>query len=388
MTPPPLPTPSISKYDSNQPLIGILGAGQLGRMLALAGIPLGLRFRFLDPAPNSPAAQLSPCFTGSYEDETTLEAFADGLDAATYEFENVPAKAVETLSRRLPVYPPQLALETSQDRLQEKTLFQRLGIETPFFAPVSNRSHLKAALEISGFPAVLKTRRFGYDGKGQWLLRNAQDADFCWEQIEKTSQSSEISLILEGFIPFDSEVSLIAARNLRGQTVFYPLFQNRHEGGILRLSKLGVPGVSKELQSRAEAAMTSILNALSYTGVLTLEFFLIGDRLIANEMAPRVHNSGHGTIEGASASQFENHLRAILDYPLATPNLNGVSAMWNVLGETPDIAGVLATPSAHLHLYGKSPRPGRKIGHITVLAETEEALAEPLAVIRKLAPQT
>ena len=379
---------NFSGSNAGRPLIGILGAGQLGRMLALAGIPLGLEFRFLDPAPNSPAAQLAPCITGSFEDEKTLATFAEGLDAVTYEFENVPAGAVETLSRRLSVYPPQLALETSQDRFKEKTLFRQLGIETPFYAPVSDFSDFTLALKTTGFPAVLKTRRFGYDGKGQWILRNSQDAESCWEQIEKTSQSREISLILEGFIPFDSEVSLIAARNLSGQTIFYPLIQNRHEGGILRLSKLGGSGVSENLQVAAERAMRLIMDALNYAGVLTIEFFVCEGRLIANEMAPRVHNSGHGTIEGASTSQFECHLRAILDYPLASPNLNGVSAMWNILGEMPDIAGVLAVPSAHLHLYGKSPRPGRKIGHITLLAESEEALAEPLSRIRKLAPQT
>jgi len=362
------------------PTVAVLGGGQLGRMLALAGYPLGLRFRFLDPSPGGPAAQVAEQITAAYDDPAALERLADGAAVVTYEFENVPVDAARMLERHAPVFPPPRALETAQDRLSEKTLFDRLGIPTPAFVPVDSEEDLRAGLGRTGFPAVLKTRRMGYDGKGQMVLREPADVPVAWRAL-----SDGAPLILESFVPFNREVSIIAVRSRTGEEVFYPIVQNRHEGGILRESLAPAPGpTTPAVQAQAEEYARRVLEATSYVGVLAIEFFEVGGRLVANEMAPRVHNSGHWTIEGAQTSQFENHLRAVLGLPLGSAAPVGVSAMLNLIGEAPPLAAMLAIPGAHVHLYGKSARPARKIGHLTILAPDEQAIIPSLSRAREV----
>lgn len=358
--------------------VGVLGGGQLGRMLALAGYPLGLRFRFLDPKAETSVAALAEHVQAAYDDERALITFAEGLALVTYEFENVPVESARLLAQHVPVYPPPRALEVAQDRLNEKTLFQSLGIPTSPFAPVHTLAELRQALEVIGLPAVLKTRRFGYDGKGQVVLREPSDVDRAWARL------GGVPLIAEGFVPFEREVSIIAVRRRNGQTAFYPLVENQHRDGILRLSLAPAPGLTPDLQQRAEAKAQRILEALDYVGVLAIEFFQLAGRLLANEMAPRVHNSGHWTIEGAQTSQFENHLRAILDLPLGSTQAVGHSAMLNLIGTIPPASDVLAVPDAHLHLYGKLPQPGRKLGHVTIRADAPELVQERLSRLRSI----
>jgi 5-(carboxyamino)imidazole ribonucleotide synthase len=364
--------------------IGILGAGQLGRMLALAGYPLGLRFRFLDPAVEAPAEHLARRVIGAYEDLEPLQQFAAGLDLVTYEFENVPVSTARFLEQRLPVFPPPMALEVAQDRLIEKTFFQKAGLATAPFAAVDSREDLAAAVSKIGLPGVLKTRRYGYDGKGQVMLHRVDDVTHAWERLGGTP------LILEGFVPFEREVSLLAVRGRSGQTAFYPLVENHHREGMLRLSLAPAPGLTDELQAEAEALGQRVLEGLGYVGVLAIEFFQVsprkgkGARLMANEMAPRVHNSGHWTIEGAETSQFENHLRAVLGLPLGKTALLGCSAMVNLIGTIPDSVPILAIPGAHLHLYGKAPRPGRKLGHLTLRCPESRTREQALDSVKGL----
>lgn len=348
--------------------IGILGGGQLGYMLALAGYPLGLRFRFLDPSPEAPVGRIAPRVTGDFSDRATLEKFAHGLAVVTYEFENVPVDTAHFLAKRVPVYPAPAALEAAQDRLREKQLFEKLGILTTEYAPVPAASELDAGLKKLGLPAVLKTRRMGYDGKGQWTLKTAQDVEVAKQGLPR------LPFIVERFIPFTRELSILAARGRRGEITFYPLIENHHRNGILRLSVAPAPAVTPEIQKSAENAARKIMESLNYVGVLAIEFFERHGELLANEMAPRVHNSGHWTIEGAVTSQFENHLRAIMGWPLGATTAIGASAMINLIGELPDSNAVLALPSAHLHLYGKEPREGRKLGHVTLRAPSAELL--------------
>lgn len=348
--------------------IGILGGGQLGYMLALAGYPLGLRFRFLDPSPEAPVGRIAPRVTGDFSDRATLEKFAHGLEVVTYEFENVPVDAAHFLAKRVPVYPAPAALEAAQDRLREKQLFEKVGILTTEYASLPAASELDGGLKKLGLPAVLKTRRMGYDGKGQWILKTAQDVEVAKQGLPR------LPFIMERFIPFTRELSILAVRGRGGEIVFYPLVENHHRNGILRLSIAPAPGVTPEIQKAAEDAARKILESLNYVGVLAIEFFERYGELLANEMAPRVHNSGHWTIEGAVTSQFENHLRAIMGWPLGATTAIGASAMINLIGELPNAADVLALPSAHLHLYGKEPREGRKLGHVTLRAPSAELL--------------
>ncbi|GAB4581612.1 MAG: 5-(carboxyamino)imidazole ribonucleotide synthase [Anaerolineales bacterium] len=345
--------------------IGILGAGQLGRMLALAGYPLGHRFRFLDPASDAPAGLLAHHLALEYTEPSALEQFANGLDVITYEFENVPVTAAKHLEKFVPVYPSPMALEKAQDRFVEKSFFCELGIPTPKFT-----TDVSKAEEI-GFPAVLKTRRMGYDGKGQAIVNS---------KIELENLSLD-GMILEEFVPFDREVSIIAVRNKLGETRFYPLVENHHREGILRLS-LVKGDVPEDLQRQAEDYVAKVISVLNYVGVLTIEFFEKNGQLLANEMAPRVHNSGHWTIEGAVTSQFENHLRAVCDAPLGSTTPLGVCAMVNLIGTPPDQLSILKIEGAHLHLYDKTPRPNRKIGHITLVEKDVEALHQKLDLIR------
>ena len=368
--------------------IGILGGGQLGYMLALAGYPLGLRFRFLDPSPEAPVGRIAQRVTADFADEPALEKFVAGLELVTYEFENVPVAATRFLAERVPVYPPPATLEVAQDRLREKALFHRLGVATTEFAPVSNSKTLDAGIRKLGFPSVLKTCRLGYDGKGQWMLRN--DADVAnakislGEELGSTNSNGsdpsqkQPAFIVERFVSFSRELSILAVRGRDGEVAFYPLVENRHHGGILRLSLGPAPALDSAIQSEAEIIARRVLEALDYVGVLAIEFFECQGRLLANEMAPRVHNSGHWTIEGAVTSQFENHLRAILGLPLGSTAAPGFAAMLNLIGDTPSTPDVLAIPGAHLHLYGKSPRTGRKLGHVTLCADTFERLSANL----------
>jgi len=355
--------------------IGILGGGQLGYMLALAGYPLGLHFRFLDPSPEAPVGRIANRVTADFNDELALEKFSHGLEVVTYEFENVPVAAAKFLAERVPVYPPAAALEDAQERVREKRLFRKLEIPTTEFAEITKREDLNAAVKHVGLPAMLKTCRMGYDGKGQWLLRTAED-------VEKVRlESPDVPLILEQYVPFTRELSILGVRGREGEIAFYPLIENHHRGGILRLSLAPAPNLMAGLQQEAEHAARKVLEALGYVGVLCIEFFEIGGRLLANEMAPRVHNSGHWTIEGAVTSQFENHLRAILGMPLGSTAAVGVSAMINLIGELPESAEVLNVSNAHLHLYSKEPRAGRKLGHVTVRADHFEKLQQRLAAL-------
>jgi 5-(carboxyamino)imidazole ribonucleotide synthase len=367
------------------PTIGVLGGGQLGRMLALAGLPLGLRFRFLENDPDCPAADVGEVIAGRYDDPAALERFASGVHVATYEFENVPAATARWLTEHVPVFPPEGVLAIAQDRLGEKTLFRELGIGTPEFAAVNSFDQLDAALSRIGLPCVLKTRRFGYDGKGQWVLRDP--AEVAALPADLWSMPSG-GLILEAFVPFARELSIIGVRSRTGQEVFYPLTQNTHREGVLRESIAPAPGLTDTEQARAEEIARRILDRTGYVGVLTIELFeLAGGTLLANEMAPRVHNSGHWTMDAAPCSQFENHLRAIMGWPLGPTRPHGVcAAMLNILRDLPDPALLLSSPGLHLHLYGKQPRAGqlRKAGHVNIVASTHAELQERASAAKQL----
>jgi len=353
-------------------IVGILGGGQLGRMLALAGYPLGIRCRCLDPSGDSPAAQVAPLIQGGWHDTLHLERLATEAVAITYEFENVPADALAYLQGRIPLRPDPIALAVAQERAREKDFLRDLGVPVPDYHAVDSLEELRDALEMIGCPAVLKTRRYGYDGKGQAVLREPADAAVAWRAVG--GQPS----LLESFVPFEREVSLVAVRDLHGTFSAWPLVENHHRGGILRLSLAPASGITAELQQQAEVHVRRCMDALNYVGVLTMEFFQLGGKLLANEFAPRVHNSGHWTIEGSTTSQFENHLRAVADLPLGPTDAIGFSAMINLIGSAPPHANILSLPGAHLHWYGKEPRPGRKIGHVTLCDDDPERLERRL----------
>jgi len=338
-------------------IVGVIGGGQLARMLAMAGHPWAHRFVFLDPAPDACAGPLGELITAPYDCERALLQLAERTDVVTFDFENVPARSLEFLAGRVPVYPGARALGVAQDRLHEKALFHELGMATADFVAVAGAAALPRAVAELGLPAVLKTRTQGYDGKGQWLLRGPEDVAAAGRAL-----GDQLAL-LEKLVPFDREVSLIAVRGRDGAVACYPLSENTHRDGMLHTTVCR-PGDA--LQAVAEAQTHRLLDALDYVGVLAVEFFQVGTELLANEFAPRVHNSGHWTIEGAETSQFENHLRAILGLPLGSTRARGAHAMLNLIGVLPDPARVLAIPGAHLHDYGKESRPGRKVGHVTI----------------------
>ncbi|HEX6571274.1 MAG TPA: 5-(carboxyamino)imidazole ribonucleotide synthase [Steroidobacteraceae bacterium] len=340
--------------------IGVIGAGQLGRMLALAGYPLALQFRFLDSSADSPGGQVAPIVTGAFDDPQSLERLAAEVDLVTYEFENVPVSALLQVSQTHAVHPPVDALRVSQDRLLEKQLFEKLRIPTPPFRAVESLDELRAAVRELGYPSVLKARRLGYDGKGQRYIRKPTDVEAAWSAL------GSAPLILEGFVDFEREVSIVGARSTTGEVRAYPIVSNTHRDGILRVTL--APHRHPTLQKAAEMHLKRVMKHFDYAGVLTIEFFVQRGRLIANEMAPRVHNSGHWTIEGAITSQFENHLRAILGLPLGDTAPVGHAAMINFIGQLPPRDDLLGVPGLHWHDYGKAPRPGRKIGHCTVVA--------------------
>jgi 5-(carboxyamino)imidazole ribonucleotide synthase len=340
--------------------VGIMGAGQLGRMLALAGYPLGLDFLFLDPAKDAPAGQVAPVLQGAFTDDKLLAQLARRSEVATIDWENVSVEALRALAGSgARIAPPIPAVATAQDRVSEKRLFKRLKIPTTRWSAVSSRSQLERAMREIGLPGVIKTRRLGYDGKGQAVIKTREDADRAWQAM------GAVGLIYEEWVPFDCEVSIIGARSRRGEIAVYPLNGNVHAGGILRLTR--APYGPPRWHRLAARYLERVLTHFHYTGILTIEFFVRGDRLIANEMAPRVHNSGHWTIEGAVTSQFENHLRAILNLPLGSTRATGHSAMINLIGSMPTRATLLGWEGVHLHDYGKEPRPGRKIGHCTLV---------------------
>jgi len=356
--------------------VGILGGGQLARMLALSGAPLGLRFLVMDVTADACAGQFAPMVVGDYRDEAALAEFASRIDVATFDFENVPAESAQWLSDRVPVFPSPRALATAQDRLAEKTLFRELGIPVPAFVPVASREELDVAITAIGAPAILKTRRLGYDGKGQFRMRNAADADAAWAALGP--QATKVGLILEAFVPFDRELSVVAVRGRDGEFRAWPLTENWHVDGVLSAS-LAPARVSDPLRDMAHAYARRLADALDYVGVFALELFCKDEQLLANELAPRVHNSGHWTIEGSETSQFENHLRAVLGLPLGDTRMVGTACMLNWIGAMPDANAVLGEAGGHWHDYGKAPRAGRKVGHATLRADRPAALAATLA---------
>lgn len=330
-------------------LVACIGGGQLGRMLGLAGIPLGLELRFLDPSPEAPARDVGELLVGAYDDVALLERLADGAAAVTYEFENVPLEA----ARSVGVVPAARALELGQDRLAEKELFTRLGIPTARFG----------SLAETGLPAVVKSRRLGYDGKGQRLV--SSDGPLAADELA------------EELVAFERELSLVAVRGADGETRCWPLAENVHRDGILGVTR--APALDAP-EAEAQELVGRLLDELCYVGVIALELFEVGGRLLANEFAPRVHNTGHWTIDGAATSQFENHLRAILGWPLGSTAALARSVMVNLVGGVPPVRDLLALPGAHVHLYGKEPRPGRKVGHVTLVDAPEEAVAAAIAL--------
>ncbi|HMB42385.1 MAG TPA: 5-(carboxyamino)imidazole ribonucleotide synthase, partial [Luteimonas sp.] len=355
--------------------VGILGGGQLARMLALSGAPLGLRFLVMDATADACAGQFAPMVVGDYRDEAALAEFASRIDVATFDFENVPAESAQWLSERVPVFPSPRALATAQDRLAEKTLFVELGIPVPPFAAIASRAELDAAIASIGTPAILKTRRLGYDGKGQFRLRTADDADAAWSALG--AQATTVGLILEGFVAFQRELSVVAIRGRNGEFEAWPLTENWHVDGVLSASV--APALADAALARTARGYAERLgDALDYVGVFALELFYRDGVLLANELAPRVHNSGHWTIEGAETSQFENHLRAVLGLPLGTTRVLGHACMLNWIGHMPEADAVLREAGGHWHDYGKAPRDGRKVGHATLRADSPMALADAL----------
>jgi 5-(carboxyamino)imidazole ribonucleotide synthase len=345
--------------------IGILGGGQLGRMLALAAAELGLNCHIYAPEPDSCAFEVVRAKTcAPYEDETALTRFAEAVDVVTYEFENVPAATANFLGRCKSVLPGPSVLAIVQDRLPEKEFVAYLGIATAAFAKVDSVGELKSAAAAIGLPAILKTRRMGYDGKGQAAIRNSEEIETAWQAIGKAPA------ILEQFVSFEREISVVAARSAKGEVVAYEAAENLHRDHILHRSRVPaqIPGA---LAGQASVIASKIAEALNYVGVLAVEMFVVDEggkrRLLVNEIAPRVHNSGHWTLDGATASQFEQHIRAVAGWPLAKPRRLGRAEMVNLIGsEVSEWPKYLAEPGACVHLYGKGePRPGRKMGHVT-----------------------
>ena len=338
----------------------------MARMMALAGIPLGLNFHFLDPSAHACASPLGKLHRAEFSDLLAVQAMASEIDVATFDFENVPADSARSLASARTFHPCVNALEGCQDRLLEKRLLRSLAIPVAEFQPVSSRTGLLDAVEKIGLPAVLKTRRLGYDGKGQVLLSQHEDLEPAWQTLGQSD------LILEAFVPFTAECSLIAVRNGPGEVRFWPLTKNVHGNGVLLLSRPGVLGA--DLQVQAEDTVGKLLAHWDYVGVLAVEFFILEGRLLVNEMAPRVHNSGHWTLDAAVTSQFENHLRAVCGLPLGDTAMTDHALMFNWISEMPDMRQLLLEQGLHWHDYGKSPRQGRKLGHATLVARDESDL--------------
>ena len=355
--------------------VGILGGGQLARMMALAGAPLGLRFLVLDNVADACAGQFAPMIVGDYTDQAALGEFASQVDVATFDFENVPAASAQWLAERVPVFPSPQALAVAQDRLAEKSLFRELGIPVPDFADIASREQLEAAVARLGTPCILKTRRLGYDGKGQFRIKSVADIDAAWDALG--AQVAGVGLIVEGFVHFQRELSVVAVRGRDGEFRAWPLTENWHVDGVLSAS-LAPAVVDPAMQATALSHARRLAEAMDYVGVFALELFCRDGELLANELAPRVHNSGHWTIEGSETSQFQNHLRAVLGLPLGDTRMVGLACMLNWIGAMPDANAVLGEAGGHWHDYGKSPRAGRKVGHATVRADSPAELAAAL----------
>lgn len=352
--------------------VGILGAGQLGRMLALSGIPLGVEFVLFDPATDACGQSLGKFINAPFDDETQLKVFADGVDVITMEFEHIPTRSLEWLAQRVPVFPTPIAVATAQDRLLEKQMFARLGIRTADYKAIDSQQGFTDFCSSNQKAMIAKSRHAGYDGKGQVRINADTDLHTAWQEL------AGVPMIIEDMVDFDREVSIIAVRNKRGKTAFYPLSENSHCDGILHCTRVRE---NDPLQAQAEDYVQRVMQELDYVGVLTFEFFDCKGQLMANEIAPRVHNSGHWSIEGADCSQFENHLRAICDMPLGSTAARGPCAMINLIGDMPPRDAVISIPGAHWHDYGKQPRAGRKLGHITLCAVTQQQFDERLALL-------
>ena len=355
--------------------VGILGGGQLARMMALSGAPLGLRFLVMDTVADACAGQFAPMIVGDWRDEKALAEFASRVDVATFDFENVPAESAQWLADRVPVFPQPRALAVAQDRLAEKTLFRELGIPVPEFAAIATREELDAAIAQLGTPCILKTRRLGYDGKGQFRIKSPLDAAAAWDALG--AQATTVGLILEGFVAFERELSVVAVRGRDGEFRTWPLTENWHVDGVLSAS-LAPAKADAALAQTAFAHAKKLAEALDYVGVFALELFCRDGVLLANELAPRVHNSGHWTIEGSETSQFQNHLRAVLGLPLGSTRMVGIACMLNWIGEMPSANAVLGEAGGHWHDYGKEARAGRKVGHATLRADSPDELAATL----------
>ncbi len=356
--------------------LGILGGGQLAQMLTLAAIPLDISTLCIDPTAGVCASRVTEVMHASLDDQTALHEFAAQVDVITIETENIPTTTVDTLQQLKPVAPSLAALKVCQDRILEKQCCNELDIATTAFTDINSLADLQAAGEQLAYPFLVKTRRFGYDGKGQALLSVPTDCEAAWRTL------GESPSIGEALVAFDRELSIIAVRRQNGDCAFYPLCENHHHQGILRLTQ--VPFDNFALQKQAEDIALRLLTHFNYVGVLTIELFQVGDQLLVNELAPRVHNSGHWSIEGADCSQFENHVRAICDLPLGSTQARGYSAMLNLISQVPTPSAVLEHPQAHCHFYGKAPRPGRKLGHVTLNCETKTDLHTQLTTLQTL----
>lgn len=353
--------------------MGIIGAGQLGQMLGIAAKNLGVNCVFLDPSESPPAASVGEVLRFAFDDPVGLAQLIARSDVITYEFENVPVTALESIQGEFDVKPPLRALRVAQDRLTEKTLFTSLDIPVPAFRTVDNEDDMHAACKDIGLPIVLKTRRLGYDGKGQTIVRKTS------EIASAVTGLGGRDLIAEEFVEFDREVSAIGVRTAAGEIAYYALTENKHVNGILNTSK--APADTVHLDEPARSYLRSLLQHLDYVGVLALELFVCKNGLLANEFAPRVHNSGHWTIEGATTSQFENHIRAVLGLQPGSTATRGFAGMINLIGNIPELKDDIQTRECHVHDYGKKPRPGRKLGHVTVVSAdlaTRDSLLDQL----------
>lgn len=352
--------------------VGILGGGQLALMLAESVRKLGVKCTVLDPNEQCCASTICEQIVADYDDPAALKQLAQCSEVVTYEFENVPATAAEIIRPLRPIHPNPDALGYAQDRHHERGMFRELGISIPQYRAVDDAQSLQDALKELGTPAILKARTLGYDGKGQVLINSTAAADEAFATI------GSVPAIVDQFVAFARELSIIATRSVVGNIEYYPLSENVHRGGILRLSKAPARGVSAGLIEQAQHAARQILERFDYVGTLAVEFFQIGSgddaTLVANEIAPRVHNTGHWTIEGAQTSQFENHMRAVMGMELGSPDPIGHSAMVNIIGDEPRPGALQSMPEAHVHMYGKAPRAGRKIGHVTLNAPSEQQL--------------
>lgn len=362
------------------PTIGILGGGQLARMMALAGYPLGFKFVFFDPKESACAGQVGPLTVADYGNEVAIEEFCQQVDCVTLDFENVPVETLRHIAKKKPVFPSPDVLAIAQDRLLEKQFCHSIGVSTAEFEPINGLSELKFAARKYDFSAILKTRRMGYDGKGQFLIKSEQDIS----QIPTDVFDND--LILEKIVPFEREVSVIVARTQSGDIKTWPLCENKHKDGILTTTM--VPAKPHDLDEKAFEYAIKMAESLQYVGVMVVEFFQTNNQVMVNEFAPRVHNSGHWTIEGSHTSQFENHLRAGLDLPLGDTGMEGMAAMLNWIGAFPEKIHHLTDVGLHWHIYGKKAKPGRKIGHSTLTAPDPQQLHDKiLQLVNRLGVQ-